>query len=247
MTPGEWGSERALRAGETTLNEQIDIDAFGGRRRIIQNSAAPLFDGRGEIVGAVVVNEDVTERVAAEQALRKTQRLLVEAERLGETGSWEHDLLTGEIVNSEENRRLFFGDDRGKGERFEDYAEAVHPADRDWVIRRRTQLLAGEGRPDIEFRVVRPDGDSPIRTIPRRSTKRSSYEEGAPLFFATCLAMARWEEHRSRPTPDPLARSMEMADPTVSQIEERVKSFSSHATTTKALGVPSRTGGLFHR
>jgi two-component system, NarL family, sensor histidine kinase UhpB len=158
VAPGEWGSQRALRAGETTLNELIDIDAFDGRRRIIQNSAAPLLDGRGEIVGAVVVNDDVTERVAAEEALRKTQRLLVEAERLGETGSWEQDLLTGEIVNSEENRRLFFGDDRGKGERFEDYAEAVHPADRDWVIRRRTQLLAGEGRPDIEFRVVWPEG-----------------------------------------------------------------------------------------
>src|SRR5712692_9480816 len=122
VAPGEWGSQRALRAGETTLNELIDIDAFDGRRRIIQNSAAPLFDGRGEIVGAVVVNDDVTERVAAEEALRKTQRLLVEAEKLGETGSWEEDLLTGEIVNSEENRRLFFGDDRGKGERFEDYA-----------------------------------------------------------------------------------------------------------------------------
>jgi PAS domain S-box-containing protein len=163
VAPGEWASARALHAGETTLNELIDIDTFDGRRRTIQNSSAPLLDGRSAIVGAVVVNEDVTERVAAEEALRKTERLLVAAERLGETGSWEQDLVTGEIVQSEENRRLFFGDDRSKGARFEDYAEAVHPSDRDWVIGQRAKLIAGEAGPDIEYRVVWPDGS--VHTI----------------------------------------------------------------------------------
>jgi two-component system, NarL family, sensor histidine kinase UhpB len=76
IAPTEWASARALRAGETSLNELIDIETFDGRRKTIQNSAAPIRDADGLIVGSVVVNEDVTERVRAESALREsTDRL----------------------------------------------------------------------------------------------------------------------------------------------------------------------------
>jgi signal transduction histidine kinase len=54
----------------------IDIETFDGQRKTIQNSAAPIRDADGLIVGSVVVNEDVTERVRAESALREsTDRL----------------------------------------------------------------------------------------------------------------------------------------------------------------------------
>jgi len=156
----EWASHRALDYGETSRDELIDIEGFDGRRRTIENYAAPIRDAKGVITGAVVVNEDVTERVHAEEALRKTERLLVEAERLGQTGGWEQDLVTGQIVNTEANSRLFFGDDRAKGARLEDYAEAVHPDDREWVMARRMELLAGSGSGDIEYRVIWPDGST---------------------------------------------------------------------------------------
>ena len=90
-------------------------------------------------------------------ALRESERILREAEELGQTGSWEHNLLTGDIVNTEGNLRLFFGTDRSKGARFEDYSHVVHPDDRAFVLEGHAQLLA-EGRPrDIEYRVVWPD------------------------------------------------------------------------------------------
>ncbi|HXA16727.1 MAG TPA: PAS domain S-box protein [Thermoanaerobaculia bacterium] len=155
---GEWASRRALDEGQTTRDELIDIETFDGERKTIENYAAPILDADGVITGAVVVNEDVTERVRAEDALHNTERLLVDAEKLGQTGSWEQDLVSGEIVNTEANRRLFFGDDRSKGTRMEDYVEAVHPDDRDWVMRRREQLHEGTGSDSIEYRVVWPDG-----------------------------------------------------------------------------------------
>jgi PAS domain S-box-containing protein len=76
IAPTEWASVRALREGKTTLNELIDIETFDGQRKTIQNSAAPIRDADGLIVGSVVVNEEVTERVRAESALREsTDRL----------------------------------------------------------------------------------------------------------------------------------------------------------------------------
>jgi two-component system sensor histidine kinase UhpB len=158
IAAGEWASHRALDEGQTIRDELIDIETFDGQRKTIENYAAPILDEDDVITGAVVVNEDVTERVRAEEALRNTERLLVAAEKLGRTGSWEQDLVSGQVFNTEANGRLFFGDDRSKGTRMEDYIEAVHPDDRGWVMRRREQLHGGTGPDDIEFRVVWPDG-----------------------------------------------------------------------------------------
>jgi len=158
IAPSEWASIRALSEGQTSLNELIDIVTYDGQEKTIQNSAAPIRNAEGAIVGAVIVNEDVTEQVRAAEALRDAERLLVDAEKLGQTGSWEQDLVEEQIVNTDANLRLFFGDDRTKGERLEDYMEAVHSDDRAMVVRRREELLAGTGSGDIEYRVVWPDG-----------------------------------------------------------------------------------------
>ncbi len=176
--PEEWASRRAVAAGEISRDELIDINTFDGQRRTIENYAAPIRDQDGIITGAVVVNDDVTERVRAEEALRKTERVLIEAETLGQTGSWEQDLVTGQIFNSEANRRLFFGDDASKGARLEDYADVVHPDDRAWVMDRRGQLLAGTGSGDIEYRIVWPDGS--VHWVFGRATVVRD-ESGRPL------------------------------------------------------------------
>jgi signal transduction histidine kinase len=72
----EWASTLALWQGQTVLNQLIDIETFDGERKTIQNSAAPIRDAGGAIVGAVIVNEDVTPRVLAEKALRESAERL---------------------------------------------------------------------------------------------------------------------------------------------------------------------------
>ena len=71
IAPTEWASARALSEGTTSLNELIDIETYDGLRKTIQNSAAPIRDASGQIVGSVIINEDVTERVRAESALHE--------------------------------------------------------------------------------------------------------------------------------------------------------------------------------
>lgn len=167
IAPSEWASVRALSTGQTTLNEVIDIENFTGEHKTIQNSAAPIYGADTQIVGAVVVNEDVTQRVRAESAVRKSERVLREAEELGHTGSWEHDLSTGEVFNTPQNLRLFFGDDHKQDPRYEDFRKAVHPEDREHTGAQHEELLREGGPIDLEYRVVWPDGS--IHTLVGRA------------------------------------------------------------------------------
>jgi PAS domain S-box-containing protein len=76
VDPADWASVRALSEGKTSLDELIDIETFDGKSKTMRNSAAPIRNAEGSIVGAVIVNEDVTERVRAEDAVRKSEAQL---------------------------------------------------------------------------------------------------------------------------------------------------------------------------
>lgn len=69
----EWAMTRAIRNGETVLNDCLEIKTFDGERKFILNSAAPVLDPEGRILGAVAINEDVTARLKLE---RERERLV---------------------------------------------------------------------------------------------------------------------------------------------------------------------------
>lgn len=68
---GEWAAARAIRDGQVTLNEEVAIECFDGTRRIILNSAMPIRDEGSAIVGAIIVNHDITESKRLEAQLRE--------------------------------------------------------------------------------------------------------------------------------------------------------------------------------
>jgi PAS domain S-box-containing protein len=76
IKPDEWPLVRAITKGETSLNECIDIQCFDGTRKTILNSAVPRRNARGEIIGAIVVNQNITEQQLVEKALWENQRLI---------------------------------------------------------------------------------------------------------------------------------------------------------------------------
>jgi PAS domain S-box-containing protein len=66
----DWAGARAVRKGETTLEEQVEVENPGGIRRILLNSARPLRRSDGSICGAVVVLQDITSGKSAETEIR---------------------------------------------------------------------------------------------------------------------------------------------------------------------------------
>jgi signal transduction histidine kinase len=75
--------------GEECLDEEVDIVGFDGVRRTILNSALPIRDASGAVVGGVAVNVDITDRKRAEVEMRRDGQF---RERF--IGIVSHDLRT---------------------------------------------------------------------------------------------------------------------------------------------------------
>jgi PAS domain S-box-containing protein len=72
----EWGAARAIRQGETSLEEEIEIEAFDGVRKIIRHWAVPLRDEQQRVTGAIVVNQEITRQKEAERDILAYQEQL---------------------------------------------------------------------------------------------------------------------------------------------------------------------------
>lgn len=66
---------RAIKNRETSINELVEIETFDGHRKIILNSAAPVIGSRDALIGAIGVNQDITERKKLED---ERERLIAE-------------------------------------------------------------------------------------------------------------------------------------------------------------------------
>jgi two-component system cell cycle sensor histidine kinase/response regulator CckA len=75
VKPEEWALARTLASGQTFANELVEIERFDGERAFVLNSAAPIRDADGAIIGGVVVNVDVTDRQAE---ARERERLITQ-------------------------------------------------------------------------------------------------------------------------------------------------------------------------
>src|ERR1700694_3448056 len=121
--------------------------------------ALPLYDETGKLVKWYASAFDIEDRKRAEEALRRSEGYLAEAEKLTRTGSWAWSVATRHSVyGSQENFRLFGFDPEGGIPSDEEFYQRIHPEDRDRV-RREVFLERQEGSHfDVEFRIVLPEG-----------------------------------------------------------------------------------------
>jgi PAS domain S-box-containing protein len=91
----DWALSHTILEGVTIKDELLEIDAFDGKKKIIVNYTAPLYDAAGAIDGAIVVNQEITDKVKAEEALRENQARLATAMDIAGLVNWEFDVATG--------------------------------------------------------------------------------------------------------------------------------------------------------
>ena len=120
---------RALQRGETQKNWDLHFRRMDGTASDTVLTFSPIRSPRGEVIGAAAIGRDVTEQRQAEEAVRRSEARLTEAQRVAKIGSWEYDLVSGAITWSREMYRLV-GRDEALGE--PDYGPHLalyHPED----------------------------------------------------------------------------------------------------------------------
>jgi diguanylate cyclase (GGDEF)-like protein/PAS domain S-box-containing protein len=138
--------------------------------------ASTATDETGKVVGMSVIAHDITERRAQQRALETSQHRLAVAQRTAQLGSFELDLVTGELTWSEEYYRIL-GLDPSLAPSPELFNAMVHPDDVARVTRTRTDADRREVV-DMDFRIIRTD--SQVRWVRGQSVPEFA-EDGTLL------------------------------------------------------------------
>lgn len=155
VTAENWAASRAFKKGETTLNEELEIEGFDGKRRIILNSAIPIKQD-SRIIGAIAVNQDITERKRAEKALKHSESTLAEAQRIAHIGNWIWDVDSDSFCGSDEAYAIF-EIPPGTPLNCEEFMKMVHGEDREKVKAALEDGLKGKVY-KLEFRIITGKG-----------------------------------------------------------------------------------------
>lgn len=121
------------QTAETSLEFQI-ITKDGQRKWVEQNVV--IQREAGIVKGFQGIVRDITHRKAIESELEKARTLLVEAMSIGRMGSFENDLVEQKIQWSDEIYEMMEMSRDSQPLTFEQYVQAVHPDDREMVLKK---------------------------------------------------------------------------------------------------------------
>jgi two-component system, cell cycle sensor histidine kinase and response regulator CckA len=101
VIPEDWALAHTIKEGITVKDELLEIDAFDGKKKIILNYTAPVLDDNGQLLGAIVMNQDVTGQKLAEEEKEKLQAQFIQAQKMESIGR-----LAGGVAHDINNKIL---------------------------------------------------------------------------------------------------------------------------------------------
>jgi PAS domain S-box-containing protein len=156
-----------------TLGEEVAIEALkiGATDYVLKSRLSRLAPS---VERALREAGDRTQRKRAEEALRRSEMYLAEAQRLSHTGSFGWDVLTGEIYWSDETYRIFDIEPTTKPT-VQTVIDRTHPDDQ-LNLRQVIERAALERRSfSAEHRLTMPDGlVKHVRVVARRAACEDS-------------------------------------------------------------------------
>ena len=126
-------------------------------RRWVSAVIYPVKDDGGRVREVVLMHDDITERVRAEEEVRRGAERLALALASARLGDWSWDAAT-DLVTMSERAAEIFGIPPEPRMTWARVRELLRPEDRERARLAVERAIAERGDYDIEYRVVRPNG-----------------------------------------------------------------------------------------
>jgi PAS domain S-box-containing protein len=158
--------QHVMNAGRSLTREEMLV--VKGESRLFLVTKSPYRNCHGEIDGVVGIARDITEQRADERRLRENALRLADAESMAHMGYWARDFVTDRSTWSDETYRIYGLSPEDGNISSNQSVAAIHPDDRPSVLDAVEKAKAGDGKLDIAYRLVRPNGE--VRYIHSRGT-----------------------------------------------------------------------------
>jgi PAS domain S-box-containing protein len=164
-----------------------------GGKRYVSVSGLPVFDKTGRFVGYRGVGRHITERKKAEEALRRSEAYLAEAQRLSHSGAYAYN-ETKFLYWSEGLYRIWGFDPLQGIPTREAWWQRIHPDDRNRVYEQIQEALRQKKDYAVQFRIVLPAGT--LKHL--QSIGRPSFSAAGELVEVVGMSVDMTERRRAQ-------------------------------------------------
>jgi PAS domain S-box-containing protein len=161
MTQKEMPILRALR-GETFTDAEMLFRRQDGTRLLLSINGAPVRDASGQIILGEIVIRDITLRRQEEEALRKSEESLAQAQRIAHLGNWDWDLVSNQFRGSDEVCRILGLAPRTCVRSYEMLLSFIPPEERQGVEKAMEAARTRLEPFSLDHRILRRDGTERI-------------------------------------------------------------------------------------
>jgi len=149
--------------GQAVVSEEDCYQRADGQLEWLHWAIHPWYEMSGEVGGAVMFTEVITERKQAEQALQELSYQLAGAERIARVSNWIWDPEQDVFSLSEESCRIHhMAVDHGAAGH-QAFLDSIHPDDRERVRLAMNALAHERKAQDMRYRLI--DDETYIRTL----------------------------------------------------------------------------------
>jgi PAS domain S-box-containing protein len=155
--PEKWRlMHRRVLRGESMSHESDPYDSPGGGQRWLKWSAAPWYDGNGNIGGIIAVHEDVTAIVKAQHEVESSKERMSFGMAITQMMIWELDFEMRETYIEGDWKHFF--PQRPTFDSLTGSDSWIHPSEREMLANKWRAHLAGGAPYTAEYRVMFADG-----------------------------------------------------------------------------------------
>ncbi|WP_166820495.1 PAS domain S-box protein [Thalassoroseus pseudoceratinae] len=160
--PVENPVEKVLREGVIVgLANHTVLISRDGSECPIDDSASPIRDDAGTIIGVVLIFRDVTEQRESQRQVRESERRYRLISEAANDAIWDWELVTNQVTWNEGVQTRFGYTAEQVGPEANWWVEHIHPDDRERVVHGIHEAIeGGQERWSAEYRFLRANGDS---------------------------------------------------------------------------------------